>query len=945
MKSELTTDIPDILLKQPLEELQIVNIHNHLVVVSSEDLLQIGSHTSFGEDFSSLDSVSIYAESLLLSEVFRLKKGVISAHSLTVAGKGVIDASGKPGDSKDTPNEHPDEKGLTGGNGKPGGDLSIYVEMTESQPLNVHVSANGGLGGEGQRGTLSTIGGDGGSGGDGGQVIVLTGSPYLVWLSKLKGVNQLQTVEEIQQGIKELLDLIPNSEGLSGVKESLTEISSPADATIEHCQKVIENVSFQLLGLIATWNNSVQSSIDVSGGDYGVYGEGKINGDNGHEGKPGILQHINFDEPLNVMQKSFSPFMMIHPSQCTRLLEKIKLMYLTIDPVNNPQGVKDIAALLLRLQSRTALFDQLEVESELAKFYNEHEYEIGAIGAISQLRSVYSQTNNYLDQLAKGKNLFGFDSSHVPLASFAFYNDTLDKLIDNFGKLQIEYNNYFEQLKNNQADMEHIKRARETLSVVKTNAQEDLQTLKETLLKTATVIDSYQTIIPLLKQRVTDAIEGLEEDIQSYFDFNYDNLFQALTSLAFAPESGFMISVLTSEFVYKGTTKIMDDKDLPVNKEYLVREIRTVQADIKSLEEGYQALNNGTLTPEDPSAGRLITTAKQLFSFLDDFYGKFPHQLDDLKKVFKDYISHVIERNNKILTYNAIVLLMLRNHELIESADDRCEELNDEVLNKLSPDLPDLVSFMSSSIYTARNQIMEVLDLTARAYRFWSLSDHNPLTNLYGNKTLPQMNYATLLSIKNNIMIDYQQAVERFGTNHSDFPHDPNDQGLIYELPSYQVEILKLVKHICVKIPTVTQGTTLQEGNIFAKMANVRVRLVRVWIDGAKTANNQLRVHLTHSGDEEITSQSGEVFAFSHAPVSKPFFYHLDTGKVMEEANFGMEEDKTNYAALGPFTQWNISVSDDDNASLDLSGVTGIRLEFHGTNYDFDSNKKEDKQK
>ncbi|MBH5316287.1 hypothetical protein I6N90_00505 [Paenibacillus sp. GSMTC-2017] len=942
MSNNSKIEVPNIPLTQTLEDFQMVKINKNLIVICARDIFKIGSETDFGGDFSSNDNVYLYTEGLLLSSTFRLKKGVISAHTVSVAGKGVFDVSGLPGQSPDTPNQNTDEKGIIGGDGDDGGDLSLYVETTDVKSPTFHISANGGSGGEGQLGTLLTPGGDGGNGGNGGNIVTLIGLPYFVWLAKLKQIAQHKSLTDIQKGLTELLKKYPNLEKHTVIMETLT--AAIQATALENSQLALENAAYELQGMIAEWNTSLESSIDISSGNYGVYGDGKINGVNGDPGKPGTLQPILFEKPINLINRSFSPFMLIHPSQCTRLLEKIKLMYLTINPVTNSQGVSDILTLLSRLQARTDLFVIAKDDSVLVKYYKDNESIIGSIGAIGQLRHVNAEATRYIDQLKSGSDLYGYDSTHVPLASFDSYNDTLDRLIANFGELQMQYNNYFESLKDNKTEMENIKRTRGSLSEIKSTAQSNLRTLKGILLKQENVIQSYQTTLPKLKKKVTDSIKTLEEDIKSYFDFNFDRLFQSLTSLAFLPESELMIATLASEFVYNGTTKITNDKDIPVNKDYLIRQMKTVTSNLTSLKEGYQSLENGTLTADDPSAGKLIATEQTILSILNDFYSKFPAQTDELKKVFQHYISNVIARNNELLSYNASVLLMLRSHGLINSADDQTEVLNDEALKTISPDLPDLVTFMSSVIYTARNQIMEMLDLTVRAYRFWSLSDLNPLTQLYENKTLPQINYATLLAIKNTLMIDSQHALERFGTNHSTFPRQSDDQGLIYELPSYQLELLQLTNQIMVRIPTVKLGTVLNDKeniNIFAGMANVRVRLIRVWIDGVKTANKQLKLHIIHTGKEEICSQTGDVFSFSHEPVSKSFMYNIDTNRVIEEANFGMEQGTSNYAALGPFTTWNIIINPNENDQLDLTEVTGIRLEFHGTHYDFDSSKKE----
>lgn len=104
--------------------------------------------------------------------------------------------------------------------------------------------------------------------------------------------------------------------------------------------------------------------------------------------------------------------------------------------------------------------------------------------------------------------------------------------------------------------------------------------------------------------------------------------------------------------------------------------------------------------------------------------------------------------------------------------------LNDQALNNMAPDLPDLVSFVSRLFYANRNQIMHNLDLTVRAYRFWTLSDRNLLNEAYGGKTPPQIDHAALDSAQITILNAYGQAVENFGTNHSVFSANASANGL-----------------------------------------------------------------------------------------------------------------------------------------------------------------------
>lgn len=87
----------------------------------------------------------------------------------------------------------------------------------------------------------------------------------------------------------------------------------------------------------------------------------------------------------------------------------------------------------------------------------------------------------------------------------------------------------------------------------------------------------------------------------------------------------------------------------------------------------------------------------------------------------------------------------------------------------------------------------------------------------------------------------------------------------------------------------------MKQDNPFAGFANVRVTKVRLWADGVTTADGQLQVRITHTGNETVVSQHNQGYPFSHDPVT-----------LLEY-----------------------------NVELDLSGLTSATLEFHITSYTF----------
>jgi hypothetical protein len=125
-----------------------------------------------------------------------------------------------------------------------------------------------------------------------------------------------------------------------------------------------------------------------------------------------------------------------------------------------------------------------------------------------------------------------------------------------------------------------------------------------------------------------------------------------------------------------------------------------------------------------------------------------------------------------------VVILAARDRRAIQMAEERIAALNDRVPAHLRPDLPDLVSFVSRLYYASREQIMRTLDLTARAYRMWSLSDRELLAEAYGGTGLADIHQETLAAASNTILSAYGEAIENFRTNTTPFPANAKDKGV-----------------------------------------------------------------------------------------------------------------------------------------------------------------------
>jgi len=223
---------------------------------------------------------------------------------------------------------------------------------------------------------------------------------------------------------------------------------------------------------------------------------------------------------------------------------------------------------------------------------------------------------------------------------------------------------------------------------------------------------------------------------------------------------------------------------------------------------------------------------------------------------------------------------------------------------------------------------------TARSLKFWSLSDINPLSGY----TLREIDLYVLTSAQVNLNSSYNKAIEQFSSNPQIFPNNSDQKGIsikvdnVHDFINYPITSSEGDEYIMIiNIPIVKKNTF---GSHFFDMANIRLdEDIRVWIDGVTTKSGDLIINITHTGDEIIVDQSNNSFYFSHAPITSTFKYNISTKQILLASKYDNYND--NYAKVGPFTNWHISVSSGYNEGLDMTSVTSVEIEFRGTFYSF----------
>ena len=301
-----------------------------------------------------------------------------------------------------------------------------------------------------------------------------------------------------------------------------------------------------------------------------------------------------------------------------------------------------------------------------------------------------------------------------------------------------------------------------------------------------------------------------------------------------------------AQFLYGASTEITNDHGEQIDKQYLISKIKSVGASVKEIQEGFQSLDDGLVAPDDPGAAKLIADQNKLSDVIDDVSGKFPESVAKVKAAFDYYVRTVIDRNTQILTYNSIVIEMVKTSADLVHAQQRIQDLNDASLTASEANWPDVTAYVSCLYYKAREFILKEFDNAARAYQFWAINDEDILGPALGERTPPKIDYNALNNGFVSLREKYVDAVEDFGTDPDSF------DSILLSLTAEQVSTLTLCRSVMVSIPPVRSWTT-SDDNPFYGLTHVRITGVRVWLtfaDGA-TYQGDVQIELTHSGPEQ----------------------------------------------------------------------------------------------
>ncbi|MFQ7248772.1 MAG: hypothetical protein ACLRPH_06800 [Ruminococcus sp.] len=915
----------------------------------------LGENTTLGNDFSAYEYFMIFAESIYISGTIRANNLVLSTHFL--AGKdAVIDVSGHHGFQEEKPAQG-STPGISGENGSNGGNVSIYIGNQTQENMPVTIIARGGDGGDGQEGAPSLTetgcytskGGNGGNGGNGGQV------HFIVTTLKMRIIQELKTAEQNNDypSMRKTLQLIANlnNEFTSATEELIFQLANqislvlPKSSLSKQLQMIFDTLDeMKLETSLPILSSAVHEMVltlgeeslfqkrlwehapNIQGGNHGIYGMGNPPGKNGSQGNPGKVS-ITFTGTWNNNYCN-DTIPCLHPEHCRMLFQKAQQFFYLADKTSHPENAAKAASLFLRL---IPLADD---DASTVNYSAETERLLDTRNSHSTFLTIARQADARYLKLCSGLDYYGMSPIYAPMGSFSFYGSQLPSWLDDLSSIETEYSQYKDLEKEQFHQVQALKSARNEATYTRIKAQQQLKVIQSESVALASDIAICTRMASDGKNKLEKLIKKFRALIDHAFGYTFDDFLNALSLCGFAPNSPLIVGSQIGDLISKGSSVIKTADGMGYKKDYVVHRYEICNATFSGLKEGYQALENGLLTLDDPGADKLLATEEELLGLLEQFYQNFPEELAELKQTFENYANLILHRNNSVIRYNENLLSILDAQIEIENQKEKAQELTDEILENWNQSLSFLSSYMSNLYYSSRDQAALVLYRAEKAYQYWALKPDSIIGQVLGDAEFSSITSNSLRKAYRSLLEAYNNSIEERGTIAQIFPSPTAGIAVLeYDFVKYKkeryIERLKENKELTFELTPARPNTKIVE-NPFAGKADVRIASVKVWLDGVSTENDRLQIQIIHGGVETILTPDNIEYKFSHSPITILFEYQISTQNVLINGQLSPDIHEDIYALHSPFTYWNMIISEQLNPGLNLENLENIRIEFTG---------------
>jgi predicted nucleic acid-binding Zn-ribbon protein len=538
---------------------------------------------------------------------------------------------------------------------------------------------------------------------------------------------------------------------------------------------------------------------------------------------------------------------------------------------------------------------------------------------LARATALIAQLNGRLD-------FYGQPTTHVPLASLAYYSDTLPGELASATAVETTYDTYVAAVQDQAQQRAQLNAMLDADSARLTALESQLQplldqiTAYEAAVSVLQLARNEQGVIFANAEKVWEGavISQLADDAASAQCKSYEQILTTVGNVVTIEDPADLEEISVTLDVKKidyGTIEKIGNG--VIDWQNAVTRLDAAQGDIASVVDAANAIGSDALAGDSGkiAVDRAVFAEKLLPYKKIDATGELEAQLNI-------YLARAQAFSQKQIEYNALQIQAKNLTATIAQGRDQLMQVQNQLSEASDPTIAVYKAYMARTYG-------EVLDRTIRdvygvrqAFRYWALEDFAfPPNDGVWDMTYLNGIQATLTGRVTSEINDYHGT----GANNAEKFDYRTAEGAGWIIDDARsLDTLRTTGTLDFSIPIDDPWVAKN----FGGMAQVVATDYTLELHGVTVPSGDLMVRLTHNGVAQFIDPNGKPWLFTHVPVATSYRYSLGDGSWLAGGSLGNADISI---GLSPFTSWRLTVlKEPDNPGLDLSGATRLVLKFAG---------------
>jgi hypothetical protein len=293
------------------------------------------------------------------------------------------------------------------------------------------------------------------------------------------------------------------------------------------------------------------------------------------------------------------------------------------------------------------------------------------------------------------------------------------------------------------------------------------------------------------------------------------------------------------------------------------------------------------------------------------------------KAEMRQYVNIINTRNKKRLEYtNNILEIQKAKNEiaLIELDLGKTQDATVLAASRLAPG--ELQLMMVNQYLSVKGQMMRLLYLLNRSMVFFSLKNNNLI---FHDASIASLQTDLIDTIVNGIEDD-----NALGNGLNEFKSNI----VLLDEEKYPLSFKDFKANKPNEDFVLDFYIAPDEKGFQGEYAEIRIKNVRVFIDGLNCSSDKVSMKLEHLGNSLIRSRANKNHDFCHdiVPITLDYFHRKNDNQAYQNYQNNItgtfEDSQAKYTLVSPFANWRLTIRKDVNPSVNLNRIKRVRMLF-----------------